>query len=231
MSTTKPARSKRPRGSNRLPATIPAKALLDAIADIEKGVTHAFADSTKYDVLHDGKRFPPKAVVGIAAKHVTGKDYVPYDFSGGVGSKCFRLLVDSGFHIVPKVGEIEDENEAEAESEKIHFEGDVRVRTVRQYERSRKARELCIRAKGVICSVCQFGFEQEYGEIGRGFVHVHHLEMVSGRKGTHTVLPARDLVPVCANCHAMLHRRRPPYTVEELKVAMGRAGAQRAIKS
>jgi 5-methylcytosine-specific restriction protein A len=227
MKATKQAITKRPRGTNRLPAAIPAESLRDAIADLESGVKHAFAESTKYDVICNGKRFPPKAVVGIAAKRVTGKDYVPYDFTGGIGSKCFRLLIDAGFDIVPKVGEIEDENEAEAESEKIHFEGDVSVRTVRQYERSRKAREQCIRGKGVICAVCQFSFEQEYGEIGRGFIHVHHLEMVSDRKGTRAVVPDRDLAPVCANCHAMLHRKRPPYTIEELKETMDHARRRR----
>ncbi|HCO7574031.1 HNH endonuclease [Escherichia fergusonii] len=29
------------------------------------------------------------------------------------------------------------------------------------------------------------------------------------------------LPPVCPNCHAMLHRRKPPFTLEELKALMG----------
>ena len=31
------------------------------------------------------------------------------------------------------------------------------------------------------------------------------------------VYPKTDLVPVCPNCHSMLHKRKPAYSVQELK--------------
>ena len=60
-------------------------------------------------------------------------------------------------------------------------------------------------------------FESLYGEIGRGFIHVHHLVPISSIGESYDVNPATDPVPVCPNCHNMLHKKEPPYTIEELK--------------
>jgi 5-methylcytosine-specific restriction protein A len=55
------------------------------------------------------------------------------------------------------------------------FEGAKRSITVNAYERDRAARQRCIRRWGLACTVCGFDFERTYGEIGSGFIHVHHL--------------------------------------------------------
>jgi len=60
-------------------------------------------------------------------------------------------------------------------------------------------------------------FEQTYGEIGSGFIHVHHNKPISEAKRAYEVDPVRDLTPLCPNCHAMVHRRDPPLTVSELR--------------
>ena len=91
------------------------------------------------------------------------------------------------------------------------------------YERSAINRQRCIQSKGYKCAVCDFDFAQVYGEIGIGFIHVHHLNPVS-QSGETKVNPEVDLVPVCPNCHAMLHRRADkPYSVEELKEILHKA--------
>jgi hypothetical protein len=65
--------------------------------------THAFADSTQFDLLgEDGKRYPPKAIVGLAAQRSVGRILSPADFSGGESSSAFRLLRHHGFEIVTK---------------------------------------------------------------------------------------------------------------------------------
>ncbi|MBU3680073.1 MAG: hypothetical protein FGM32_10790 [Candidatus Kapabacteria bacterium] len=64
-------------------------------------------------------------------------------------------------------------------------------------------------------------FEDVYGPIGRGFIHVHHRRPISAAGGSYSINPSTDLVPVCPNCHSMMHRRTPPYTVEELRGMMG----------
>jgi len=86
-----------------------------------------------------------------------------------------------------------------------------------QYERNPVARLACIAHYGAICFVCGFSFETSYGEIGRGFIHVHHLVPVSSIGETYQVNPIKDLRPVCPNCHAMLHRKDPPLPIEDLQ--------------
>ena len=94
-------------------------------------------------------------------------------------------------------------------------EGAVMQVTVNRYERNREARDRCIEAKGCKCAICGMDFEQTYGDIGKGFIHVHHLIPISSMD--YVIDPINHLVPVCPNCHNMLHRKDPPYTPEELK--------------
>ncbi|WP_116327959.1 HNH endonuclease [Cupriavidus phytorum] len=88
---------------------------------------------------------------------------------------------------------------------------------VNRYERDRGARDACIRHYGASCAACGINFGSSYGELGEGFIHVHHVVPVSEIGQTYVVDPVKDLVPVCPNCHAMLHRQNPPLTIEELK--------------
>jgi predicted HNH restriction endonuclease len=65
------------------------------------------------------------------------------------------------------------------------------------------------------CSVCNFDFKKVYGPIGEGFIEAHHVEHI-GTRDDDQLTTLRDLVPVCSNCHRMLHRRVPLYRVDEL---------------
>lgn len=100
-------------------------------------------------------------------------------------------------------------------------EGATKRVVVNAYERNPKARALCIQHHGCRCAICGFDFSAVYGEeIGRGFIHVHHTKPISEQAavvGVYVIDPINDLVPVCPNCHAMLHSRKPPYTVLEIK--------------
>ena len=97
-----------------------------------------------------------------------------------------------------------------------YFEGALSQVTVNAYERNPAAREACIKHYGSNCAVCGFNFGAVYGEIGSGFIHVHHLKPLAGIKIGYQVDPIKDLRPVCPNCHSMLHRRMPPYSIDEL---------------
>ncbi|WP_199351005.1 HNH endonuclease [Haliangium ochraceum] len=101
-------------------------------------------------------------------------------------------------------------------AEGLH-EGALERIVVNAYERSPRARQECIAHYGCKCVVCEFDFEEIYGEIGRNFIHVHHLVPLSEIGEEYRVDPIRDLRPVCPNCHAMLHRRVPPFSVSELR--------------
>lgn len=96
------------------------------------------------------------------------------------------------------------------------FEGNEEKVFTTKYERSLLARNICLEVNGLNCFVCDFNFEKVYGVIGKEFMHVHHKKAISLNKNEETD-PAKDLVPVCPNCHAMLHKRSPPFSIEEMK--------------
>ena len=103
-------------------------------------------------------------------------------------------------------------------------EGDRYSVVVNKYERSAINRFLCIAKHGVSCSVCGFDFKKKYGVMGEGFIHVHHIVPVSKLGPEYLIDPEKDLTPVCPNCHAMLHRKEPPYLPEELRQIIQREG-------
>lgn len=97
-------------------------------------------------------------------------------------------------------------------------EGKAKLVTITTYDRSPFARQQCIDHYGLSCVICDFNFENKYGQIGKGFIHVHHLRQVADVRGEHEINPVKDLRPVCANCHAMLHKKRPAYGIEDIKI-------------
>ncbi len=62
-------------------------------------VAHQFKSARLYEIEFEGRRYPSKAIVGLAATLATGTEFTPADFSGGIKSKCVRLLLDQGFTI------------------------------------------------------------------------------------------------------------------------------------
>lgn len=341
---------------------------------LQKAAVYGFADSTDFDLVHEGKTFPPKAVLGLAAERVVGRPLTADEFSGGESSACFAVLRGLGFDIEPKampqstdssssstgtggtqllsskrypftVGSryhrrdvfrvlgIEDpgggpmytgyaahgddcfifcgvdsagrtghdyknrfigedllwhgRNGSRLTQRSIQgllnptghtyifFRGDNRdaftfagvgtpkeVRdvspvevlwtlqpcrsddpdpgllpeeialpttviegakksiTVNAYERDRDARKRCIEHWGLACVVCGFDFERQYGDIGVGFIHVHHLKPLAEIGQEYTLDPVADLRPVCPNCHAMLHRGDDVLSVDTLRARM-----------
>ncbi|MGZ4660506.1 MAG: HNH endonuclease [Arthrobacter sp.] len=96
---------------------------------------------------------------------------------------------------------------------------------VNRYERNAEARRLCLAHYGTNCAACGFSFEMVYGEIGKDFIQVHHVVPVSELGSGYELDPITDLVPLCANCHAMAHRGvTTPRTPSELRRIIGAAG-------
>jgi len=104
--------------------------------------------------------------------------------------------------------------------EKQYSEGTKTKVVSERYERNPVNRELCLAANGYVCKICGFDFEKIYGKIGSGFIHVHHIEKVADHGGTYYLNPVKDMIPVCPNCHAMLHRKDPPYLPDELRTIL-----------
>lgn len=99
-------------------------------------------------------------------------------------------------------------------------EGALRTITVNAYERSKKARDKCLEEHGYGCVICGFDFENVYGAIGKGCIHVHHLVEISSVGKEYFVNPVEDMVPVCPNCHYIIHRRKPAFSISEVKAML-----------
>lgn len=102
------------------------------------------------------------------------------------------------------------------------YEGARKQITVNTYERDPNARKRCLKKWGLACSVCSFEFSQAYGDLGAGFIHVHHLRPLNEIGEKYELDPENELRPVCPNCHAMLHRKSPTLSIEELKAIINR---------
>jgi 5-methylcytosine-specific restriction protein A len=132
-------------------------------------------------------------------------------------------------HAANKIKEyIESENEEididiqiDSEFEEEASEGKVITRIHQTYERDtklvRKKKERVLREKGkLLCEACGFDFQECYGDRGKNFIECHHTKPVSeiGEKGKTNI---DDLALLCANCHRMIHRKRPWISVSRLK--------------
>lgn len=112
--------------------------------------------------------------------------------------------------------------------EYVGEEGGVIMRLHKRYERDRKiVREKIAQAAAIgklECDVCEFNFEAAYGELGAGYIEVHHLRPVN-LLGSGGKTRLSDLALLCANCHRMAHRRRIPLSLEEIRLSQSNSGA------
>jgi 5-methylcytosine-specific restriction enzyme A len=112
-------------------------------------------------------------------------------------------------------------------------EGQVTEVAVQRRERSRRLRDIALehfRAPDgrIVCAACEFDFRQTYGQRGEDYIEIHHQKPIFTyedediEQGIREAL--QNLVPLCSNCHRMVHRRRNDvWTLQELKHALGRA--------
>lgn len=131
-----------------------------------------------------------------------------------------RIFLD---HIVNEFGNdaLETDYPDEANLENASFpEGAKQTVLVNRYERNPEARAKCIEFHKARCKVCEMSFEETYGFFAKDFIHVHHIMPLHQISESYDVNPETDLIPVCPNCHAMLHRQENgiPMTVERLKL-------------
>jgi 5-methylcytosine-specific restriction protein A len=164
---------------------------------------YGFGKAKNYYLLHRGKHYDSKAITGAAFRYQFGKPLIAKKFSGGKAT-VFPKLKSLGFHVVATA--IDDDSSALPEEVPGHFpEGTKRQIFVNAFERNAQARVACIEYHGSCCIICGFDFGKIYGEKFEGHIHVHHLKPLSMRSKKRNVNPKTDLIPVCPNCHAVIH--------------------------
>jgi 5-methylcytosine-specific restriction enzyme A len=133
-----------------------------------------------------------------------------------VATEKTLVAVGNDFFAVPIEENSPQLNGLQYAERPVFWEGARREIVQTVYERDRDARKVCLETHGYACCVCKFDFQQSFGDFATGFIHVHHLTMVSKRLKPYRIDPVTELCPVCPNCHAMLHRRIPPYSPQEM---------------
>ncbi|MDP1678634.1 MAG: HNH endonuclease [Candidatus Nitrotoga sp.] len=103
-----------------------------------------------------------------------------------------------------------------------YIEGASQKISVNAYERNAKARAACIACYGYKCFACDFDFEKTYGDLGKEYIHVHHVVPLHKIRKEYEINPEKHLRPLCPNCHAMVHRTSPALEIEELKKYLNR---------
>ncbi|HHT9167053.1 MULTISPECIES: HNH endonuclease [Legionella] len=140
--------------------------------------------------------------IGVIVENETGYDFdAVFPWATGFFGLAIALLP------------LEEVKEPLSEGE---VEGTALLKVVKHFERSRINRAACIEVHGTDCKICGFSFGDVFGELGDGFIHVHHVIPLSEMGAAYVLNPAKDLIPICPNCHSMLHRRKPAFLPKEL---------------
>ena len=177
----------------------------------DQGKTATYIN-VKFDSLFDPRSGIKIGIDELVALHPTiwnsqgsGKK-IPFDAASAVSA----MWLERTGHALPHFpDEIEESEE--------HYEGARKTVSVNIYERDPEVRRKCIAKWGTTCTVCAFHFEYFYGPFGKDYIHVHHLKPLAEIGSEYKIDPVNDLRPVCPNCHAMLHRRKPVMSIQELK--------------
>jgi 5-methylcytosine-specific restriction protein A len=92
----------------------------------------------------------------------------------------------------------------------------------RRYERKPLNREICLSVRGRRCICCNMDFGEVYGDIADEFIEVHHTTPASQMGPGYLINPISDLVPICSNCHSVVHLSHPAASIDEVKERLKR---------
>ncbi len=170
-----------------------------------------------------GKRIAAKLEIQISSlpNGVVKWWIVPFCGKGTRVGYCWKLKPELK-EAMQEILEVQIPEEINCEHHENFYEGALTQIHVNRYERNRKARDECLRHYGAKCIICGFDFEKTYGEVGRNVIHVHHLKPLNEIGEKYEVDPIEDLRPVCPNCHVIIHKRNPPYSIDEVKTMISK---------
>lgn len=114
---------------------------------------------------------------------------------------------------------VEQDLESEKAEEDTYYSDGTAIKYFgKRYERNPNNRKVAIEIHGTSCAACGFNFENAYGEHGKDFIEIHHVKPLFTLEQEVEINPIEDLVPLCANCHRMVHRKKDSVlSLEQLK--------------
>lgn len=200
-----------------IPQVFTEEHILQATARIDKDGIAAGRNSRHYDLVIDGKTYPPKYVISLAVGFATGKEHPAARFNAVEAKNYF---ISRNYDVIDRRDgpekriAIEDDGSAFPEG-RVLYAKHRKLERDSALARKAKARRLAETGK-LCCEVCTVDFLKVYETRGDGFIEAHHKKPVSSLDGTEKT-KVTDLALVCSNCHRMLHRGTPLLSVEQLK--------------
>lgn len=165
---------------------------------------------------------PAKIIYGLATGQ-TGNDFTSHQARNALNKMGFETYqAKEDIHAILPDQLIDADPTLEAETRQV---------TRNLKERNPIARQKCIdhylrlNDGRLACVACDLDFAERYGALGNGFIHIHHLDPIADATGPRHVIPEKDLVPVCPNCHAMIHRKSPPLTIAKIRSVLAKNDA------
>lgn len=201
-----------------IPSGIKKKHIESAIAQIDREGIPPARQSVHYDLIFNGKRYPPKYVIFVAA-YIANRQYGSARDFNAVEARDY--LLHRNYEVVDRRSE-NGTAIAQEDDESAFPEGREKYVMHRSLERNsaivRKAKEIRLEKEGrLACDVCETDFVESYGELGQGFIEAHHTKPVAQLDGNEKT-KISDIALLCSNCHRMVHRGRPLLSVSELRM-------------
>lgn len=189
--------------------------------EVANFISSAQSRLSSFDVRIDGRdvneigtlQDVSSSQLGVSAEVFSEESIASTEFLSDSESHLVETVVDFVIYLLS----VDEANYRTAEEVQGFPEGAVETVLVNRYERDGRNRAIAIRTHGLTCVVCDFNFGEVYGPLGDGFIVVHHLVPVSKLGVDYVINPVTDLVCICANCHAMVHRSDPPIAIAELR--------------
>lgn len=128
--------------------------------------------------------------------------------------ELFEAMDELGINCIP-ISDVNITDELD-----IFYEGAKRQISVNVYERNPYARKKCIEHYGAICYICGYSFQMYYGDGFKDKINIHHIKPLYEINEEYEVDPISDLIPICPNCHFVIHSRIPAYKISEVKEMM-----------
>jgi predicted HNH restriction endonuclease len=133
------------------------------------------------------------------------------------------LIKEERFRILDLIVK-HDIDAEESQDDSYYRDGKIIQYFGTRYERNPVNRARAIEIHGTSCKACGFNFKEVYGERGKDFIEIHHLKPLFTLGKESDIDPAIDLIPVCSNCHRMIHRKKDDVLdIGELKEILSRS--------
>ncbi|KAA5596727.1 HNH endonuclease [Blastochloris sulfoviridis] len=197
------------------------RAINECAGDVESFINrYASGRNPKAHYLrHEGKLYPLKAI--WAAAHnpsIHTRNFKTDVAIRGLSNLGFEVISDDKINNIQEMHNYDDKLDELLSANFI--EGERILREVMLFKRNRELVRRAINKHGTTCVVCGFNFGDAYGDLGVDYIEVHHISPLCESDGIDFNNNVDDVTVLCANCHRMIHHKRPALTLEELRNAL-----------